>query len=562
MDDALIAATLPGTATVSARSAGVPLGVVLSVLLLSALLLSALLLSGCMGSLDGGARLGSESEPTTTRMPAEPVPGDRHMRRVTAAEYTQTVLDILETAPSAPLPADLASGGLTRQGAGAATINPLAAEQYEAAARDVARRAFAEPGRARRLSGCSPVGVSDAVCARGAVEQLGARLFRRPLSRDEADLYTSLVLDAAAHTGQFDSGLALAVSGLLQSPRFLHHVEVGEPISADTARRRYTGLEMAARLASYLWSSVPDEALLVAAASGALHTDEGLRAELDRMLDDPRARAALIAFFDEHLGLDHLDGAVPSSMGTEGVAEAMRTEIHLVLEHAIFDEAPLRWRDLFDSDVTYLDAGLASYYGLPAPSAATFTEVRVPAAQRGLLARGAVAASHGHGGRTSPSLRGLFVRTRLLCGSIPPPPAGVATTIDTTAGATARERLARHATDTSCAGCHALMDPIGLGLEQLDARGVFRAREGSARIDPSGELDGLPFEDAGGLGEVLRDHPELDACLLRHLYRSAVGRAETRTETPLFVDLPPSGMTVREMLVRVVTSDGFRTFEP
>jgi hypothetical protein len=524
-----------------------------------------LALAGCTGTLDagvlGGSRgtgSGSGTGTGTTGPIPEAQPGDRVMRRITAAEYVQTVTDVLEVTPTAPLPEDLPFAGLSRVGAGRVTTNTLAAEQYEAAARDVAMRAFADPARARRLSGCHPTGPADATCARTAIARLGARLFRRPLTEVELTRYADLVLAGAAQTGTFDGGLALATSGLLQSPRFLHHVEIGEAI--DATRHRYTGLEMAARLASFLWNSVPDDALREAAARGDLDREEGLRAELARMLRDPRARVAMMRFFDEHLGLDHLEEAVPDVGDTAGIAVLMREEAHRVLEAAIFD-APTRWRDLFDSDVTYVSPPLATYYGLPAPSGSGWSEVRVPAAQRGLLARGGVVSAHGHGGRTSPTLRGLFVRTRLLCGSIPPPPAGVATEISSSLGTTARERLSRHASDPTCAGCHGLMDPIGLGLEQFDARGLFRTHEGTALIDPSGELDGLPFEDAGAMGEVLRDHPVLDSCLARHLFRSAVGRIETLDEeASLDARALPADPTVLDLVAVVVTSDGFRFF--
>lgn len=547
-------------------------------LLLGGLPLGGLPLGGCTGTLEAGGLAGGTpgtgpgtgpgagtgSGPGTgsgTGALPEPVPGDRVMRRLTDDEYVQTVRDVLEVAPEVALPADLAFAGLTRVGAGRVTTNPLAAEQYEAAARDVALRAFADPARARRLSGCNPTGPADATCAGMAITTLGARLFRRPLTEAERALYTDLALRGAAETGSFDRGLGLAVSALLQSPRFLHHVERGAPVEGSSTRHRYTGSEMAARLASFVWNSVPDEALLEAAARGELDALPGLRAQLERMLRDPRARAAMLRFFDEHLGLDHLEESVPDVGDTAGLAPLMREETHRVLEAAIFD-APTRWRDLFDSDVTYVDATLARHYGLPAPAGTGFAMVRVPPAQRGLLARGAVVSAHGHGGRTSPTLRGLFVRSRLLCGSIPPPPAGVATDIVAGSGATARERLSRHATDPSCAGCHGLMDPIGLGLEHFDATGVFRTHEGAALIDASGVLDGLPFEDAGAMGEVLRDHPVLDGCLARHLFRSAVGRIETSAEETLFeARALPADPSVLDLVVHVVSSEGFRFFD-
>lgn len=528
------------------------------------------LCTACTGKLDGGTA-STPSNPNNPNNPNNPgtpipsaVPGDRLMRRVTATEYAQSVQDVLEIAPSGTLPVDVKVAGLSRVGAGSATINALAVEQYEAVAHDLGPRAFSDSARARRLSGCTPTGVSDSACARTAVTRIGSMLFRGPLSEADITRYTNLALAAAAQVGSFDGGLGLAVSGMLQSPRFLNHIEIGEAIEGSATRRRYTGYEMAARLASFLWDSVPDQALTDAAASGALLTDDGLRTEATRMLADSRARTAVVRILMEHLDMDGLESSVGDEGATAGVAAAMREEVRRVLEANTFDEDGSLYRDLFTRDTSYVNGPLAAHYGLSSPTGASFELVTLPANRRGLLSLGAVVASHGHGGRTSPTLRGLFVRQRILCTDIPLPPPGVPNDLSLAAGPTARDRLMQHATEPSCAGCHLAMDPIGLGFEQFDVTAAFRTQENGADIDPSGTLDGTAFTDAASLGAVVHDHPALDACLAKQLFRAAAGRRESTSEQTTFrsPQVPTTGLSIRDILFYVILSEPFRTFEP
>jgi hypothetical protein len=514
--------------------------------------------AGCVGSLDGGPAAGRGGGGPA---PIAALPGDRLMRRLTSDEYRNSVRDVLGVESGVELPDDPRFLGSRRMGAGRATVSSRAAELYETAAREVARSAFSDATRARALSGCAPSTTDDAACAGTAITRLGERLFRRPLREAERTRWSALAVEAARHTGSFDLGMALAVSGMLQSPSFLFHVEEGRPV--DETRRAYTGHEMAARLASLLWASTPDAGLLAAAAAGRLDDVEGLLAELPRLLEAPQARIAIVALFEEHLEIDRIEALLPDAGDTAGLAAAFREETRRVLEAAIFEERA-RFRDLFDRDTTFANETVAAVYGV-AHTGSGFVRTPLPESRRGILSLGAFLAAHGRGGETSPTMRGLFVRTRLLCESIDPPPAGVSTDLALGTGATARDRLEVHRRSPACASCHERMDPIGLGLEQFDGRGSFRRTEHGATIDPSGALDGLPFEDARALGEVLRDHPALDACLSRHLYRAALGRTESAGERPELERITAAfvarGGDVLELFRLIVTSDAFRSFE-
>lgn len=180
-----------------------------------------------------------------------------------------------------------------------------------------------------------------------------------------------------------------------------------------------------------------------------------------------------------------------------------------------------------------------------------------------MLTHPALLARHSHASVSSPTLRGKFVRNTLLCQPIPAPPNDVGELPQPSAVApTARDRLTEHRENPACAHCHTLMDPIGLAFENFDGIGAFRTTENDATIDPSGDLDGIPFADAAGLGEALANHPRLAPCFVRNLYRYMSGHLEVPGEeatlTRLTEDFENDGQLVRALLIEVVTSDGFR----
>ena len=325
---------------------------------------------------------------------------------------------------------------------------------------------------------------------------------------------------------------------------------------------------MASRLSFLFWNEMPDDPLLDAAEAGELVTTAGIMAQVERLMMDARTRAAMNTFHTERLGLDALDALTkdvelfPAMSDTLGAA--MRADILRTLEELTFGTAG-DYRDVFDTRVAFVDRELAGIYGVTAPASGV-ARVELPAdgLRLGLLGKAGLLAQNAHVKETSPTLRGKFVRERVLCQSIPAPPNNVVTTIPepNPNAPTMRERLAAHREVDSCAGCHSLMDPIGLAFENFDALGVYRATDDGHELDTSGDIDGMAFQDPRELAVLLRGLPGVNECLVRQLYRYAVAHVETAGENPVIVGLTQqfesSGRRFPELLRSVVVSDGFR----
>jgi hypothetical protein len=232
---------------------------------------------------------------------------------------------------------------------------------------------------------------------------------------------------------------------------------------------------------------------------------------------------------------------------------------------ALVDEGA-DWRDALTTRRTFVNRKLAAIYGIPAPSRDGFGETELPAdgGRAGLLGQVSVLALHAHPAGTSVTRRGLFIREVLLCEPLPPPPAGVDTSIPevTEEAPTMRDRVAQHLSDPTCAACHSLTDPLGLGLENFDGLGGWRTTDNGAVIDPSGSLDGTAFADAVGLAGAVHDDPHLAPCLARTLYQYAGAHSMADGEEELvdwhaegFAD---AGYDVRFLLRDIVTGPGFR----
>jgi len=325
---------------------------------------------------------------------------------------------------------------------------------------------------------------------------------------------------------------------------------------------------LASRLSFFLWDSPPDDALLDAAASGALSGREGVRAQAERLLASPRARVGVANFFSEQLRLYELDGLPKDALTYEHFSpqlllDAREETLRALLARVFDDDADLR--DAFTSRDTFLNPRLAALYGVPAPSREGFTRVTLPewSGRAGLLGHASILNLFAHANSSSATLRGKFVRTVLLCQEIPPPPVGVNTMIPEPSGEarTLRERVREHLEVPSCAACHQLLDPIGLALENFDGVGRWRDRDNGALIDASGELDGVAFEDPVALGRALREHEALAPCVARTVARYATGRAATPEERPLVDDLAARFVALdyrlKPLLLEVVMSPLF-----
>lgn len=523
-----------------------------------------LALGGPLGC--GTAAETADRGPAPAHEPAGPT-----LKRLTASQYTASIRDLLGDAVLIPddLEPDESVNGLLTVGSSVTSISPVGVEEYEAAAFELAEQALADPATRARLVPCEPAGVRDDDCATLALAAFGRRAWRRPLAADELARHVSLAGTVAETLGGFDEGLVYGFAGLLQSPWFLYRVELGEPDPETPGGRRYTDWEMASRLAYFFWNTTPDDELLAAAEAGELTTDAGLSAQVDRLLADDRAREGARNFFTEMLHLYELDDLNKDPTVfvhmNEQVGPSAREETLLGIDHVIFEEDG-DWREVLTTRRAFLDRKLASIYAVPAPAREGFAEAWLPAdgGRRGLLGQVSFLALQAHPAATSVTRRGVFVREVLLCQDLPPPPADANTSIPeaTEAAPTMRDRVAQHLADPTCASCHQLTDPIGLGLEHFDGLGGWRETENGHAIDASGELDGEAFADAWGLAKAVHDHPSLGPCLSRTLYQYATAQVSGDGDDAL-VDWHAAGFVanghrVRFLLEDLAMSPGFR----
>jgi hypothetical protein len=492
-------------------------------------------------------------------------PGPRLLRLMTRREYRNTVRDLLfvEAPDTSSLPVESRVRGFD-DNAAAAVVTGRHIDEYlklgEALAADAVQNHKGQ---------LVPCDAGESGCARTFVERFGLRAFRRPLTGDEVDRYVALV-DAG---DDFDDGLRLAITGMLVSPSFLYRSEVGEPV--DDGRFELTQYELASALSYLYWGSMPDATLFEAAAQGTLDSPERLETEAGRLLEDPRAREQLGEFSLQWLRSDGLVAATkdptlyPSF--NDDVREAMLEEQHRFVAQVVLDDQG-SFEDLFRANFVVANGMLASFYGLTSAGDG-FASIEVDAAsgRGGLLSLGAVLAAHAHSMESSPIKRGLFVRDRLLCQNMPPPPADLDTTppgLDPTL--TTRERFARHTSDSGCASCHQFIDGVGFGFEGFDGVGARRTRENDLDVDESGSLIGLEgldekteheFTGPRELAALLADSESAQACLALQYYRFARGYEERRSDAcslrALQERFENAELTVKELLVALPTLRSF-----
>lgn len=496
----------------------------------------------------------------------QPVAGA--LRKLTVAQYTNSVRDILGSEITVPenLEPDTTVNGYAAIAAAQQTISPSAADKLETAAYDIAAQAMQNPLRSRLVT-CTPAAAADEACARQTLSALGARAFRRALTDAELGRYVGVATSAATTLGDFYQGMEFGIAALLQSLPFLYRVELGEPDPANPKLRRFNSSELASRLSYLIWNSTPDAELLSkVAASKELSTEE-LATQAARLLASPRAQEGVKTFHAERFGLDHLHELVKDQEkfpeATPALAHAMQQEVHELVRHLVFEQKG-DYRQLLTTRETFVNGALAELYGLPA-AGNTFTKASFPAgtARSGLLTTAAFLASHAGAVESSPSKRGKFVREAILCQSIPLPPPDIVTILPPDPSKrTMREKLTAHVVEPSCAGCHLMMDPIGLAFEHFDALGVYRETHDGAPLDVTGDLDGAAFADARGLTELIASSPTATACVVRNLYRYATGHVETTGEEPAITKLTAafeaSGHRFDELIKALVASPELR----
>lgn len=486
------------------------------------------------------------------------------LRLLTPTQYVNSVIDVLGEA-------DVPPTGQWRSSIAAAQggVSPALVEAYEGAAFAVTTELFADPARRMALAGCTPASsAADDACVLAVLARIGRRAWRRPLLQSEIVRYGELAESTAALLdGDPWQGLQHAAAGLLQSPNFLYRVELGTPFDDGSRRVQLDGYEVASRLSYLVWNTTPDDLLLDAVASGELDQPEGRAAQLERLLQSPRSRDGLVQVFVDMLDLDALHSLQKDPVllpaFTSTVGPALREELVWTIENTVLDGGDVR--RLFDTDRGFVNAELAELYGVSGEFGDDFVEVDLPAGRAGLLTLGGFLAINSGEASTSPTKRGLTVRTVLMCQPIPPPPPGVEAELpepsDNGEPMTKRDRLAQHRADPACASCHDFMDPIGLALENFDALGGWRATDNGLVIDASGELDAVVFANAAELGGALAEHPAVATCVVRNLYRYAVGHVEQPDESDIILKMneamTDAGYDLRQAVVALAQSEAF-----
>lgn len=493
-------------------------------LLRASVVFSVLLGVACMASIDDPPRGDRPTEPQAVSLRPPPA----GLRTLTPTQYAASVRTVLGLAPDDDTPIRAVGQWATAVAAARGGFAPTTVEAYEGAAREVVASVFADETRRAALVPCTPTASVEDPCARDVIRRVGRRAYRRPLTSDELARWLDVFVRVTDLLGEPMRGLEHALTGVLQSAHFLYRVELGEP---DGERVRYTSHEMATRLAYLVWNATPDDALLDLAEADDLSGPEDIDGVLEQMLADPRAQAGVEAFLADLLETDALR-ALEKNPGLYPDFATQRPSLAPQLLQIA--SAAVREGDLgaiFTTRDVFVDAALAPYYGIdPTELSPAEGFVRRALAEgdprRGVLTTPGVLAMHAYPGTTSPALRGLFVRRRLLCQSIPPPPPDVSTQLPEVEEGrlmTTRELVGLHQRDPSCASCHAFIDPIGLALEHFEADGSFREDHNGLTIDPSGELDGVPFDDASALGEALAEHPAFLPCVAAQVFAFGSG---------------------------------------
>ncbi|HWB82414.1 MAG TPA: DUF1592 domain-containing protein [Nannocystaceae bacterium] len=445
------------------------------------------------------------------------------LRRLSIAEYTQTVIDLLGMTPEQVqelLPADTLTpfdNDYTTQTASEALVKGL-----ELLAGDIADAVVADATLRSALVPCTPTGPDDAACYREFLTSFGRRALRRTLSDEELDRF-AVLQSYGVDEGDFWAGIAAALRMFLQHPELVYRVELGTPVPDAPDLFRLNGWEVGARLSYFLVGSTPPDWLLDAAEAGELDTSEGIASAAVMLLDDPRARARVVRFHSLWLAY--------ANLSETGVYADMHTETAALVERIVFDDRR-PWVDMLTSNETWLTPELAEHYGLPVPAEPSW--VAYPDDGRaGLLSHGTFLSVGAKFGDTSPTQRGKLVRTKLFCQEIPKPPPDLM--VDVCAPPPADPdacKIDRYfmSHEDACKGCHEQMDPIGFGLENYDASGVFRTTDldrPECVIAGDGDFVGLgTFNGPAQLAALAVESDGLEPCVAQQLYRFAVGRTE------------------------------------
>ena len=394
------------------------------------------------------------------------------------------------------------------------------------------------PSRRKILACSAAIEADESLCATEILERLARRAYRRPVTEQElAEL--NRFFEQGRAEGSFDRGIERAIRRMISGAEFVFRAETPPAGLRPGTSYRISDLELASRLSFFLWSSLPDDELLDAAARSSLADPAALRSQVTRMLRDERAAALVENFAGQWLALRNLDGIVPDPAVfpdfDDNLRRALARETELLFETIVREDSSVL--DVLDADYTFVNERLARHYAIPGVYGERFERIAVTdPKRRGILGHGSFLTMTSVATRTSPVTRGKWILDNLL--GLPPgdPPAEVPS-IDASASAgpqTLREQMTRHRQDPVCASCHELMDPFGFALENFDAVGRWRAADDGLPIDARAVFfDGTTVDGVNGLRELLLAKRELFVqTLTEKLLTYALGRSLTPSDMP------------------------------
>jgi hypothetical protein len=466
------------------------------------------------------------------------------------------------------------TGGFAVIGAAILSTSEDGVMAFQAQIESAVNTIVSDNAKRQALLGCTPSGMANDTCIKTFVQSFGLRAWRRPLEAAEVDRIVGLATKASTDLGGAVEGARWATIAILNSPNFLYRPELGAP--DPKGGLRLTGHELASRLSFLILNSTPDKTLLDEGASGALASADGIRLAAGRLLDSPNGREAVGAFAEEYMQLHKvLSQAKDPSLYPEYTPTlqlAMARDMRETWAAVAFDDGA-NALSVFTTTKAVVNSELAKLYGLDAGrlTPTTFETRALPADgnRLGVMSKPAFLSQWANQQEGSPTLRGKFMREALMCLKVPPPPEGVNTKLDPAPAGehrTKRMKLEKHREDAACAGCHALMDPLGLPFENFDAIGRYRTLDDTLPVDPSGEFDGHPVADARELGQVMAADPLVAQCLLRKYFSYAVGHEERDVDgsviNDLYASFQASGFKFRQLVLDVATSDAFSTVAP
>ncbi len=388
----------------------------------------------------------------------------------------------------------------------------------------------------RRIFACGhAAGGHEPGCARAILGPLARRAYRRPVAAAEIGALARFVALAEKEAESFEHGIRLALQAMLVSPHFLFRIERHPAPNDPQAVHAIGDHELATRLSYFLWSSLPDADLDRAADEKRLRQPAALEAQVRRMLADPKSAALVENFGGQWLQLRNLDNAKPDPdrfpAFDDGLRDAMRRETRLFFETVVREDRSIL--DFLDARFTFLNERLARHYGIPGVRGEEFRRVSLGGSQRGgILTQASVLTVSSYPTRTSPVLRGKWLLENILGAAPPPPPPGAEGLDEAAVGVTGslRQQMERHRASASCAVCHARMDALGFALENYDAIGAWRARDGKFPVDSSATLpNGKSFQGPAELKAILvADRDSFARCLTEKMLTYALGRGLER----------------------------------